>query len=111
MAEEMGQHQRDNNDQTKPVAELSRVKDDNKEISRWNNKVSSKPKLSCNNTMKQISVTETGPPPSNNTVDSEFPNYLTEYTTIRNAEKRRRYKFDFNADYAEYRDLHAIVVK
>ncbi|KAF5304317.1 hypothetical protein FQA39_LY09696 [Lamprigera yunnana] len=99
------------NDQIKPVAALSRVKDDNKEISRWNNNVSSRPKLSPNSTMEQISLTETGPPPSDNTVDSEFPDYLTEYTTIRNAEQRRRYKSDFNADYAEYRDLHAIVEK
>lgn len=37
--------------------------------------------------------------------------FYSEYTTIRNAEQRRRYKSDFNADYAEYRDLHAIVEK
>lgn len=40
---------------------------------------------------------------------SEFPDYLTEYTTIKSIEQRRRYKSDFNADYAEYRDLHNVV--
>ncbi|XP_068912678.1 RNA polymerase II elongation factor Ell [Tenebrio molitor] len=47
------------------------------------------------------------------TVDSssEFPDYLTEYTTIKDAEQRRRFKADFNADYAEYKDLHGIVEK
>lgn len=34
---------------------------------------------------------------------------FSEYTTIKDAEQRRRYKADFNADYAEYRDLHAVV--
>ncbi|XP_067005383.2 RNA polymerase II elongation factor Ell [Anabrus simplex] len=43
------------------------------------------------------------------TADSEYPEYLTSYTTIRNSEQRSRYKADFNADYSEYRDLHAIV--
>lgn len=33
----------------------------------------------------------------------------SEYTTIKGIEQRRRYKADFNADYAEYRDLHAVV--
>ncbi|RZB38867.1 RNA polymerase II elongation factor ELL, partial [Asbolus verrucosus] len=42
---------------------------------------------------------------------SEFPDYLTEYTTIKDAEQRRRFKADFNADYAEYKDLHGIVEK
>lgn len=37
--------------------------------------------------------------------------YFSEYTSIENIEQRRRYKADFNADYAEYRDLHAIVEK
>ncbi|KAK4880936.1 hypothetical protein RN001_004255 [Aquatica leii] len=99
------------NDQNKPVAVLnnSRIKDDTRET-RWNN-VSSRPKLSPNSPMDKISLTETGPPPNGKKVDSEFPDYLTEYTTIRNAEQRRRYKSDFNADYAEYRDLHAIVEK
>lgn len=40
---------------------------------------------------------------------SEFPDYLMEYTTIKSGEQRRRYKSDFNADYNEYRDLHAVV--
>ncbi|KAJ3641546.1 hypothetical protein Zmor_028049 [Zophobas morio] len=42
---------------------------------------------------------------------SEFPDYLTEYTRIKDAEQRRRFKADFNADYAEYKDLHGIVEK
>lgn len=35
----------------------------------------------------------------------------SEYTTIKDLDQRRRYKTDFNADYAEYRDLHGIVEK
>lgn len=31
--------------------------------------------------------------------------------TIKTPEQRRRYKADFNADYAEYRDLHGVVEK
>lgn len=34
---------------------------------------------------------------------------FSEYTTIESLEQRRRYKEDFNADYAEYRHLHSIV--
>lgn len=37
--------------------------------------------------------------------------YFSEYTTIKDLDQRRRYKMDFNADYAEYRDLHGIVEK
>lgn len=33
------------------------------------------------------------------------------YTTISSAEQRRRYKAEFNADYEEYRRLHAQVAK
>lgn len=35
--------------------------------------------------------------------------FCSKYTTIRDVEQRRRYKADFNADYKEYRDLHAMV--
>ncbi|XP_076179580.1 suppressor of Triplolethal [Ptiloglossa arizonensis] len=42
---------------------------------------------------------------------SEYPDYLTYYTTISSAEQRRRYKAEFNADYEEYRRLHAQVAK
>lgn len=37
--------------------------------------------------------------------------FYREYTTIKSVEQRRQYKSDFNADYAEYRDLHAVVEK
>ncbi|XP_056642056.1 RNA polymerase II elongation factor Ell isoform X3 [Diorhabda carinulata] len=47
----------------------------------------------------------------NNENEDEFPDYKKEYVTIRDAEQRRRYKADFNADYTEYRDLHSIVEK
>ncbi|XP_071450365.1 RNA polymerase II elongation factor Ell [Hetaerina americana] len=40
---------------------------------------------------------------------SEYPDYLTEYTRIMTAEQRNKYKADFNADYSEYRELHAVV--
>ncbi|XP_053976831.1 RNA polymerase II elongation factor Ell [Hylaeus volcanicus] len=42
---------------------------------------------------------------------SEYPDYLTYYTTISSAEQRRRYKAEFNADYEEYRRLHTQVAK
>ncbi|XP_076749100.1 suppressor of Triplolethal [Xylocopa sonorina] len=42
---------------------------------------------------------------------SEYPDYLTYYTTISSAEQRKRYKAEFNADYEEYRRLHAQVAK
>lgn len=35
----------------------------------------------------------------------------SEYTPIQSIEQRRRYKADFNADYAEYRELHGVVEK
>ncbi|XP_068986727.1 RNA polymerase II elongation factor Ell isoform X2 [Bombus flavifrons] len=42
---------------------------------------------------------------------SEYPDYLTYYTTISSLEQRRRYKAEFNADYEEYRTLHTQVAK
>ncbi|KAK5649180.1 hypothetical protein RI129_000209 [Pyrocoelia pectoralis] len=101
-----------NGDQNKSVGTLNntRIKDNQVDINRRNNNVSSRPKHSPNDEMEQISLIETGPP-NENAVDSEFPDYLTEYATIRSAEQRRRYKSDFNADYAEYRELHAVVEK
>lgn len=40
---------------------------------------------------------------------SEYPDYLTYYTTISSLEQRRRYKDEFNADYEDYRRFHAEV--
>ncbi|XP_026666494.1 RNA polymerase II elongation factor Ell isoform X2 [Ceratina calcarata] len=40
---------------------------------------------------------------------SEYPDYLTYYTTISSTEQRRRYKAEFTADYETYRRLHAQV--
>lgn len=37
--------------------------------------------------------------------------FYSEYTPIQSLEQRRRYKADFNADYAEYRELHGVVEK
>ncbi|XP_003395885.1 RNA polymerase II elongation factor Ell [Bombus terrestris] len=42
---------------------------------------------------------------------SEYPDYLTYYTTISSMEQRRRYKEEFNADYEEYQRLHTQVAK
>ncbi|XP_063934249.1 RNA polymerase II elongation factor ELL-like [Zophobas morio] len=42
---------------------------------------------------------------------SEFPDYLTKYSRIKDAEQRRRFEADFNADFAEYKDLYKIVDK
>nr|KAF6479814.1 elongation factor for RNA polymerase II [Molossus molossus] len=38
---------------------------------------------------------------------SETPDYLLRYATISSSEQRQSYKNDFNAEYSEYRDLHA----
>ncbi|CAG9861324.1 unnamed protein product [Phyllotreta striolata] len=43
--------------------------------------------------------------------ENEYPDYKKQYVTIMDGDQRRRYKTDFNADYAEYRDLHSIVEK
>ncbi|XP_073332137.1 RNA polymerase II elongation factor ELL isoform X1 [Pagrus major] len=37
----------------------------------------------------------------------EVAEYLLKYTVIGSPEQRQRYKNDFNAEYSEYRDLHA----
>nr|CAD7447561.1 unnamed protein product [Timema bartmani] len=42
---------------------------------------------------------------------AEYPDYLTVFTTITNSVQRGQYKAHFNADYTEYRELHAIVEK
>lgn len=36
-----------------------------------------------------------------------MPDYLLKYATIASSEQRQSYKNDFNAEYSEYRDLHA----
>nr|XP_056723492.1 RNA polymerase II elongation factor ELL [Euleptes europaea] len=41
------------------------------------------------------------------TSTSEMPDYLLKYTAISGSEQRQTYKNDFNAEYSEYRDLHA----
>ncbi|KAL3279674.1 hypothetical protein HHI36_017180 [Cryptolaemus montrouzieri] len=54
---------------------------------------------------------EPSPSPIKNGISSSLPDYLTEYTTIKSYEQRKRYKSDFNDNYAEYKDLHGIVEK
>uniref|UniRef100_A0A3P9JQS1 Elongation factor RNA polymerase II n=1 Tax=Oryzias latipes TaxID=8090 RepID=A0A3P9JQS1_ORYLA len=44
-----------------------------------------------------------GVPPSS----SQTPDFLLKYSQIRSPEQRQRYKNDFNAEYSEYRALHA----
>ncbi|KAJ8277270.1 hypothetical protein GJAV_G00073370 [Gymnothorax javanicus] len=41
------------------------------------------------------------------TSSSEVADYLTKYTEISSQEQRQNYKNDFNAEYSEYRGLHA----
>ncbi|XP_069505385.1 RNA polymerase II elongation factor ELL isoform X2 [Ambystoma mexicanum] len=41
------------------------------------------------------------------TSTSELPDYLLKYKAIASQEQRQGYKNDFNAEYNEYRDLHA----
>uniref|UniRef100_T1IUD5 OCEL domain-containing protein n=1 Tax=Strigamia maritima TaxID=126957 RepID=T1IUD5_STRMM len=41
--------------------------------------------------------------------EDEVPDYLKKYTVINSAEQRAHYKADFNAEYDEYRKLHAII--
>uniref|UniRef100_A0A8C5KM55 Elongation factor RNA polymerase II n=1 Tax=Jaculus jaculus TaxID=51337 RepID=A0A8C5KM55_JACJA len=38
---------------------------------------------------------------------SEIPDYLLKYAAISSSEQRQSYKNDFNAEYSEYRNLHA----
>uniref|UniRef100_A0A3Q4A958 OCEL domain-containing protein n=1 Tax=Mola mola TaxID=94237 RepID=A0A3Q4A958_MOLML len=40
-------------------------------------------------------------------ISSSSPEYLLKYTVIGSPEQRQRYKNDFNAEYSEYRGLHA----
>ncbi|XP_063934242.1 RNA polymerase II elongation factor ELL-like [Zophobas morio] len=76
----------------------------------------------CRNSSPQTGKTDSGyangapvspVPVKSGAVDSssEFPDYLTKYTRIRDAEQRRRFEADFNADFAEYKDLYKIVDK
>ncbi|CAL8122040.1 unnamed protein product [Orchesella dallaii] len=44
-------------------------------------------------------------------ISSDYPSYLTKYTTITNPEQRGKYKEDFNVEYSEYRDLHSVIDK
>ncbi|KAM3656730.1 RNA polymerase II elongation factor ELL isoform X1 [Ammospiza caudacuta] len=41
------------------------------------------------------------------TSTSDMPDYLLKYAAISSSEQRQSYKNDFNAEYNEYRDLHA----
>ncbi|KAM9330570.1 RNA polymerase II elongation factor ELL [Gastrophryne carolinensis] len=41
------------------------------------------------------------------TATSEMPDYILKYTAIASLEQRQSYKNDFNAEYNQYRDLHA----
>ncbi|XP_055474778.1 RNA polymerase II elongation factor ELL [Psammomys obesus] len=41
------------------------------------------------------------------TSSSETPDYLVKYPAISSSEQRQSYKNDFNAEYSEYRSLHA----
>ncbi|KAJ6664300.1 hypothetical protein lerEdw1_008519 [Lerista edwardsae] len=41
------------------------------------------------------------------TSTSEMPDYKVKYAAIASSEQRQSYKNDFNAEYGEYRDLHA----
>ncbi|KAM9688458.1 RNA polymerase II elongation factor ELL [Trichechus inunguis] len=41
------------------------------------------------------------------TSTSDTPDYLLKYAAISSSEQRQSYKNDFNAEYTEYRDLHA----
>uniref|UniRef100_A0A146MD56 RNA polymerase II elongation factor ELL n=4 Tax=Lygus hesperus TaxID=30085 RepID=A0A146MD56_LYGHE len=52
----------------------------------------------------------TTPIPSTQT-QNVLPKYMMDYTTIRDVVQRRKYKEDFNNNYKEYRQLHAMVEK
>ncbi|KAM4052941.1 RNA polymerase II elongation factor ELL [Anomaloglossus baeobatrachus] len=41
------------------------------------------------------------------TSTSEMPDYVVKYAALSSSEQRQSYKNDFNAEYSEYRDLHA----
>ncbi|XP_072137412.1 RNA polymerase II elongation factor ELL2 [Mobula birostris] len=44
---------------------------------------------------------------SNSTLPTKTPDYLVKYAAIMSQEQRQNYKDDFNAEYGEYRSLHA----
>uniref|UniRef100_A0A4W3JFH9 Elongation factor for RNA polymerase II 2 n=1 Tax=Callorhinchus milii TaxID=7868 RepID=A0A4W3JFH9_CALMI len=44
---------------------------------------------------------------SNPTIPTKKPDYLIKYTAIMSQEQRQSFKDDFNAEYGEYRNLHA----
>ncbi|KAM6104712.1 RNA polymerase II elongation factor ELL2-like [Pterocles gutturalis] len=52
-------------------------------------------------------VKETCAASTDPTHHSEQPDYFIKYTTIVSHEQRQRYEDDFNAEYGEYRNLHA----
>ncbi|XP_009983703.1 PREDICTED: RNA polymerase II elongation factor ELL2-like, partial [Tauraco erythrolophus] len=53
--------------------------------------------------VKETCTASTNPPPS----ASEQPDYFIKYVTIVSYEQRQNYKDDFNAEYDEYKTLHA----
>ncbi|KAL4658955.1 RNA polymerase II elongation factor ELL isoform X2 [Arapaima gigas] len=76
------------------------------------------PQKACELTTSAGSLQDSGPQGSaadvngmfNNSIptsSSEMADYLTKYTPIASQEQRQSYKNDFNAEYSEYRGLHA----
>lgn len=53
------------------------------------------------------SADQNGACDSEPTSSSETPDYLLKYPAISSSEQRQSYKNDFNAEYSEYRSLHA----
>ncbi|PSN44161.1 hypothetical protein C0J52_17429 [Blattella germanica] len=85
--------------------------------SRWSNRVSSttqKGTASGSSPDSQLENMDTGDDKESKEKTSassstEYPEYLLNYSSIRDSAQRKRYKADFTADYKEYRDLHAEV--
>ncbi|KAJ8921465.1 hypothetical protein NQ315_003083 [Exocentrus adspersus] len=82
----------------------------NKVSSSTQNRIS---RVSPDSQTDSLPPAESASPPPIKAEDEklEYPDYKQQYVTIQSEEQRRRYKSDFNADYAEYRDLHGIVEK
>ncbi|XP_034952781.1 RNA polymerase II elongation factor Ell isoform X2 [Chelonus insularis] len=58
-----------------------------------------------------LSLPEASPAVPSDSKPPEYPDYLTQYTTISSIEQRKRYKQDFYNDYEEYRRLYEEVNK
>ncbi|NXI90678.1 ELL2 factor, partial [Psophia crepitans] len=76
--------------------------EEEKDLKEETAKLKKSSKMDSDEGVKETCTASTDPPSS-----SEQPDYLMKYTEIVSYEQRQSYKDDFNAEYDEYRNLHA----